>query len=84
FYKDLASHNSKKSKNFKAWCNLPLHWNLLFQVSVVCSSLSCLILIFLKNFMGYTIIHQTVKKSKKSEPAFRLTLIHSKQYYNLF
>lgn len=34
--------------------------------------------------MGYTIIHQTVKKSKKSEPAFRLTLIHSKQYYNLF
>ena len=33
FYKDLASHNSKKSKNFKAWWNLPLHWNLLFQVS---------------------------------------------------
>ena len=30
---DLASHNSKKSKNFKAWWNLPLHWNLLFQVS---------------------------------------------------
>ena len=28
--------------------------------------------------MGYTIIHQTVKKSKKSEPAFRLTLIHHK------
>ena len=27
------SHNSKKSKNFKAWWNLPLHWNLLFQVS---------------------------------------------------
>lgn len=34
--------------------------------------------------MGYTIIHQTAKKSKKSEPAFQLTLIHSKQYYNLF
>ena len=35
-------------------------------------------------YKGYGSKYETVKKSKKSEPAFRLTLIHSKQYYNLF
>jgi len=31
-----TNYNSIKSRDFNAWWNLPLHWNLKFQVSCVC------------------------------------------------
>lgn len=38
---------------------------------------------FLRSYMNCTVIRQSAKKVQKLEPAFQLTLLYPKAYYNL-